>query len=99
MLNAVTLESFRASIIHVDRQCDRYRTLGKHKPFPIIRVDAQVIGNDLKLITGHAKNVVLVDMHAAKANLTDSQKERDLFAHESAGVKSKSLLEDRQPCL
>jgi hypothetical protein len=77
MLDSIALKGFRAPVIHVHRQRDGYRAFRKHKPFTVILVDAQVIGDDLKLIAGHPKNVVLVNMHEANANLTQLAEKRD----------------------
>src|SRR6266487_1185105 len=63
MLNPVTLESSRAAIIHVHRQGHGDGALWIHQTFAIILIDAQVIGDDLKLVTRHSKYVVLVDTH------------------------------------
>jgi len=63
MLNAVALKSSRAAIIHVDRQGHCDGTLWIHQPFTIILIDAEVIGDDLKLITRHSKHVVVVNTH------------------------------------
>jgi hypothetical protein len=77
MLNSIALKSFRAPIIHVHRQRDSDGALGKHEPFAVVLINAQVIGDDLKLIAGHPKNVVLVNMHEAeRESYTTRGKER-----------------------
>ena len=63
MLNAITLKSSRAAVIHVDRQGHGDGALGIRRPFAIVLIDVQVIGDDLKLIAGHLKHVVVVDSH------------------------------------
>jgi hypothetical protein len=63
MLNAVALKSSRAPIIHMHWQGHSDGALWKHQPFAIILIDAQVIGDDLELITRHSKHVVVVNTH------------------------------------
>jgi hypothetical protein len=63
MLNAVTLESSGAAIVHMHRQGHRDGTLWKHQALAIVLIDAQVISDDLKLITRHSKYVVVVNTH------------------------------------
>jgi hypothetical protein len=63
MLNAVALKGSRAAIIHMHWQSHSDGALWKHQPFAIVLIDAQVIGDDLKLITRHSKHVVVVDTH------------------------------------
>ena len=36
-------------------------TLWIHEPLAIVLIDTQVIGDDLKLIAGHLKHVIVVD--------------------------------------
>ena len=63
MLNAVTLESSCAAIIHVHGERYGKCAFWKHQALAIVLIDAQVVGDDLKLITRHLKYVVVVDTH------------------------------------
>ena len=63
MLNPVTLEGPRATIVHMHRQRHCDSTLWVHQPITVVLVDTQVIGDDLKLVTRHLKHVVVVDTH------------------------------------
>ena len=66
MLNAITLESLRAAIVHVHRQRYGHGALRIHEPLAIVFVDAQIIGDDLELVAGHFEHVIVVNMHRAK---------------------------------
>jgi len=66
MLNAVALERSCAAIIHVHRQRHGYGALWIHHALAIVLIDAQIVGDDLKLITGHLKHVIVVDTHENK---------------------------------
>jgi hypothetical protein len=63
MLNTIALKSSRAAIIHVHRQGHGNGALWIHQPLAIVLIDTQVIGDDLKLITGHLKHVIVVNTH------------------------------------
>jgi hypothetical protein len=63
MLNAVGLERSCATIIHMHWQRHSDGALRIHQPLAIILIDAQIVGDDLKLITGHLKHVIVVDTH------------------------------------
>ena len=76
MLHAVPLKNPGAAIIHMDGQRHGHGTLRKHQSVAFVFIDVQVIGDDLELITGHSKNVVVVNVHqeneAWNAPATDS---------------------------
>ena len=63
MLHAITLKSFCAAIIHVHWQRHGDGTFRIHETIAMVLVDAQIIGNDLELSTGHSKHVIVVDSH------------------------------------
>ena len=63
MLNAITLEGFRAPVIHMHGKSHGDSALGICRPLPIVLVDVQVIGNDPKLLARHRKNFVVVNCH------------------------------------
>src|SRR5439155_19111958 len=67
MLNPIALKSSRAAIIHVHWQGHCDGALRIHQPVAIVLVDAEVIGNDLKLVTCHSKHVVVVNTHELSA--------------------------------
>src|SRR5205085_4537939 len=67
MLNAISLESLGAAVIHVDRQRDGHGTLREHQAIAIVRIDLEVIGDDLELVARHLENFVVVDAQAHKA--------------------------------
>jgi len=69
MLDPVTLEGPGAAIIHMHGQSDGNGALRIHQAIAIIRVDVEVIGDDLELIAGHFKNVVVVDVHEESESL------------------------------
>src|SRR5437667_10735912 len=90
MLDAVTLKRSRAAIVTVHRQSDIDRALRIHQPVAIVVIDAQIIGDDLKLVAGHLKNFVVVNRHEAKAEPRISAKKTQmLFASEIRSVKLK----------
>ena len=66
MLDAITLESLGAAVVHVHRQGDGHGALRKHEPIAIVRIDLQVIGDDLELVAGHLEDFVVVDAHKEK---------------------------------
>ena len=66
MLNAITLESSRAAVIHVHRQRHGDSTLRIHQPIAMVSIDVQVIGDDRKLIAGHLEHVVVVNSHESE---------------------------------
>ena len=66
MLNAITLESFRTAIVHVDRQRYGHGALWVHEPLAVVFVNAQIIGDDLELVAGHFEHFVVVNVHRAK---------------------------------
>jgi hypothetical protein len=75
----------------VDRQRDRDRAFGVHQTIAIVLVDAEVIGDDLKLVTRHFKNFVVVNRHEAKAESRISAKKTQmLFASKIGRVNSKA---------
>ena len=61
MLDAVTLESSGAPVVHVHRQRHGDGALGIRRPFAIALVDVQVIGDDAKLLASHLENFVVVN--------------------------------------
>ena len=61
MLHAVTLKSHRAPVVHVHRKRYRNGAFGVRRPFPVVLVDVQIIGDDAKLLAGHLKNFVVVN--------------------------------------
>ena len=61
MLHAITLERFRAPVVHVHRQRHGDGALGVRRPFAIALVDVQIIGDDAKLLASHLENFVVVD--------------------------------------
>jgi hypothetical protein len=63
MLNPITLKRPGAAIVHVHRQRHSDRALGVHQPVPVVLVDAQVVGDDLKLVARHFENFVVVNRH------------------------------------
>ena len=65
MLDAITLKGSRASVVHVHRQCHRHGALGIRRPFAIVLVDIQVIGDDLELVARHFEYFVVVDSWAS----------------------------------
>src|SRR5437762_13502499 len=89
MLDAITLKRPRAAIVHVHGQGDREGALRIHQPFTIVLVDAEVIGNDLKLVTGHLKNFVVVNRHETKSGVS-ARKVQMLFQPEKHRVKCKA---------
>src|SRR2546428_3224730 len=89
MLDAIALESFRAAVIHVHRQRHSDRPLRNQQTLAIVLADAQVISDDLELITGHFKHVVVVDVHESERECyTIREKEFYLVAN-AIGVKLK----------
>src|SRR5213595_3725413 len=63
MLDAIPLERLRAAVVQVHWESDRHRAFGIRCPFAIVRVDIQVISNDLELVAGHLENFVIVNRH------------------------------------
>jgi hypothetical protein len=63
MLDAVALEGLRAAVIHVHRQRHRHGALWEHEPIAIVRIDLQIIGDDLELVAGHLEDFVVVNAH------------------------------------
>src|SRR5437879_1071542 len=63
MLDAIPLECLRAAVVHVHWKSDRNGAFGIRCPFAIVRVDIQVIGNDLELVAGHLENFIVVNRH------------------------------------
>ena len=61
MLDAVTLESSGAPVVHVHRQRHGDRAFGVRRPFAIAFIDVQVIGDDAKLLASHPENFVVVN--------------------------------------
>ena len=66
MLNAITLKSFRAAVIHVHRQRDGDGAFRVHEAIAMVLIDIQVIGDHPKLIAGHSKHVVVVNVHVSE---------------------------------
>src|SRR5262245_6760300 len=60
MLHPVALEGLRIAIIHVHWESNGHRPLRVHKPIAIVFVDVEVISDDLKLVTRHLKDFVVV---------------------------------------
>src|SRR6266566_3567296 len=89
MLDAITLKRLRAAIVHVHGQGDGDGALRIHQPFTIVLVDAEVIGNDLKLVAGHLKNFVVVNRHQTKSGVS-ARKVQMLFPPEKHRVKCKA---------
>ena len=63
MLDPVALKSLGAAVVHVNRQSYGEGPLRVHQPVPIVLIDVQVVRDDLKLIAGHSKYVVVVNVH------------------------------------
>jgi hypothetical protein len=63
MLNAVALERSCAAIIHVHWQRHGDGPLWIHQALAIVLIDAQIVGDDLKLVARHSKYVVVVNAH------------------------------------
>ena len=63
MLDTVALERSCAAIVHMHRQRHGDGALWIHQALAIIFIDAQIIGDDLKLVARHSKNVVVVNTH------------------------------------
>ena len=61
MLDAVTLKSSRAPVVHVHRQRHGDGALWIRRPFPVVLVDVQIIGDDAKLLARHLENFVVVN--------------------------------------
>ena len=61
MLDAVTLESSRAPVVHVHRQRHGDGALRIRRPFAVVLVDVQIIGDDAKLLASHLENFVVVN--------------------------------------
>src|ERR1700675_1722328 len=73
VLDSITLKSFRAPVIHVHGQRYRDGALRIHEPIAVVLVDVQVISDDLKLGTGHSKNIVIVNTHVCMPGLPEEQ--------------------------
>ena len=65
MLNAITLESFCAAVVHVHGQSYGDGPLGIGRPLAIVLIDVQVIGDDLKLVARHFEHFVIVNSHGS----------------------------------
>src|SRR2546428_2915088 len=89
MLDAIALESFRAAVIHVHRQRHSDRPLRNQQTLAIVLADAQVISDDLELITGHFKHVVVVDVHESERECYTTRKKEFYLVANATGVKSK----------
>jgi hypothetical protein len=89
MLNPIALKSSRAAIIHVHWQGHCDGALRIHQPVTIVLVDAEVIGNDLKLVTCHSKHVVVVNTHELSAFEYGAKMEVCYLSRTDGGVKSK----------
>src|SRR5205807_97800 len=76
MLNAITLESSRAAVIHVHRQRHGDGTLRIHQPIAMVSIDVQVIGDDRKLIAGHLEHVVVVNSHESEPGMLEHSREK-----------------------
>ena len=63
MLNTITLERFRASVVHMYRQSHGDGALGVRRPFPVVLINVQVIGDDAELVARHFENFVVVNSH------------------------------------
>ena len=61
MLDAVTLKSSGAPVVHVHRQRHGDGAFGIRRPFAIALVDVQIIGDDAKLLASHLENFVVVN--------------------------------------
>ena len=80
MLNAVTLKALRAPVVHVHRQRHRDRAFGVRRPFPVVLVDVQIIGDDAKLLAGHLENFVVVNRVCRSISATLGLHGKLLFA-------------------
>jgi len=97
MLDAVSLKSSRAAVVHMHGQGHCDGSLWKHEPLAIVLVDAQVIGDDLKLIAGHLEYLVVVNSHGRERNLEHSLGKCSCYLRwTNRAVKSKSAAQDRQ---
>jgi hypothetical protein len=79
MLNAVALKSFCAAIIHVNRQRHRHGAFGIHEAIPIVLIDIQVIGDDLKLVARHFEHFVVVNNHGTRLEVRLPGRETQLL--------------------
>src|SRR6478609_9650424 len=61
VLDAITLESFCAAIVHMHWEGHGDGTLGHHQAITMAVRNFQVIGDDAELLARHLKNVVFVD--------------------------------------
>ncbi len=61
MLDAVTLKSSGAPVVHVHRQRHGDGAFGIRRPFAVVLVDVQIIGDDAKLLASHLENFVVVN--------------------------------------
>src|SRR3954453_22894845 len=61
MLDTVTLECFRAAIVHMHGEGYSDGALGHHQALAMALRNLQVISDDPKLLARHLKNVVFVD--------------------------------------
>src|SRR5207237_3726300 len=60
-LDTISLESFGASVVHVHRQRHRDGAFRVRRPFAVVLVDVQIIGDDAKLLASHLENFVVVN--------------------------------------
>ena len=61
MLNAISLISFGAAVVHVHWQGHGNCAFGQHQTLAMIGLDFEIIGNDAELLARHLENVVLID--------------------------------------
>jgi hypothetical protein len=90
VLDAVSLEGLRAAVIHVHRERYGHGTLRQHEPIAIVRIDLQIIGNDLELVAGHLEDFVVVDAHKKEGRKVECPgvKFRCYLRRRDGGVKS-----------
>ena len=80
MLHTVALESSRAPVVHVHRQRHRNSAFGVRRPFAVVLVDVQIIGDDAKLLAGHLENFVVVNRVCRSISATLGLHGKLLFA-------------------
>src|SRR5687767_14915841 len=64
VLHSVAREYTGRTVIAVNRQRHRYRTLRVFQPPAIIFGDLKIIGDQIELLAGHVKSRMIVNLHA-----------------------------------
>src|SRR4051812_9898569 len=90
MLNTIALESPGTAVVHVHWQRDGNGALRIHQPVAIVFIDVEIVGDDLKLITGHSKHVVVVNVHERQQELrTFRRKTQKSYLPRNSGSSNK----------